>query len=166
MFNSRSPYKNSNEIVKTIEILEKPLELIVIGNEVYSNDISNIHNLGYITNRYDLANLFQSIDIACFSSNAETFGLLPAELAACGAKVFLNKSLPVFEEHATLYGAILFENSLHLKDLIDESLANINQTREEGARAAQLVTRNLNRKDTFKKYERLYSQLLNQWNNT
>src|SRR5690606_18511676 len=92
LFHSLSPYKNPLEILAAYASVDEPFELHVIGTGLSNSKITNIKNHGFISDRFELANLFKTIDIACFSSKAETFGLLPAELAACGAKVFLNKS--------------------------------------------------------------------------
>ena len=165
LFYTLSIYKNSTQILAAYESVNRPFELHVIGKNLINDKISNIKNHGYIVDRNKLAELFKTIDIACFSSKAETFGLLPAELAACGTKVFLNKSLPVFKEHSNIYGAVLFDNEIHLKELIEESLTDIDQTRIDGNLAAHRVDKYLDRNITISSYMELYTQILNEWNN-
>src|SRR5690554_2330268 len=107
LFHTKSVYKNSEIVVEALREMDAPIEVHVLGRSLSSPDIKNIQNHGYIRDREALADLFRNMDIGVISSYAETFGLLPAEMAACGVKVFLNDSLPVFHEHVNLYSATL-----------------------------------------------------------
>ncbi len=161
IFNTKSYYKNSEMAIEAVREINVPVELHVIGLPLSKFDIKTIKNHGYIQDRKNLADLFRNMDIGVISSYAETFGLLPAEMAACGVKVFLNESLPVFHEHFELYSATLYRDKAHLVEMIHEAVKNPDKTRAEGRLAAEMVVKNLNRQQTLENYDLLYREILN-----
>jgi glycosyltransferase involved in cell wall biosynthesis len=159
IFNSKSIYKNSIQVISAIEKINSAFMLYVLGEElILQKKNLAIKNLGYIAERREIAHIFKQIDIGIFSSKEETFGLLPAELAASGAKIFLNQDLRVFSEHANLYNASLFANEDELVESIKSALENISQIRIEGEISAAMVAKNLNRQNTIEKYNELYQK--------
>jgi glycosyltransferase involved in cell wall biosynthesis len=165
ILNSANKFKSSKEILDVLKTIQHEFTLHVIGAECISSDDNlNIINYGFIQDREDLGRLFSGIDIGIFFSKGETFGLLPAELAASGSLVLLNKSLPVFQEHVELYGALLYENEKDLAAQIDHALSNIEETRRKGRFSAVAIEKNLNRTETVKKYKQLYKKAKAQWN--
>jgi glycosyltransferase involved in cell wall biosynthesis len=164
IFNSKSIYKNSMKVIDAILNTASNFQLHVIGEKLELRDKRiTVSNHGFIKSREEIAELFEKIDIAAFWSNEETFGLLPAELAASGVLVFLNKSLSVFREHVTLYGAVLYEDEVDLTTEIDNAVNQIETTREKGKLSADAIKKNFNRTDTVKKYEQLYKKVEDQW---
>jgi glycosyltransferase involved in cell wall biosynthesis len=144
VFSSQSIYKRSAEVIRSIRKVGQPFHLHVIGDPI--EEIAEKQtNHGFIQDRKEIAELFQKIDIAAFASNEETFGLLPAEVAACGAKIFLNDSLKVFHEHEQLYEAKLFSSEADLSIKISTAINNLQTTREEGLRSAEFLRKRFDR---------------------
>lgn len=159
IFNSKSPYKNSKEVIRALRRIKSNYELHVIGAPLQMiTDRQNNH--GIIKDRKKLARLFKQIDIAAFSSKEETFGLFPAELAACGAQVFLNQTLEVFKEHQSMYGAILFLDEENLCVKLKKAIDHINETRIQGRHSSELLSRKLSRQKSSEKYIRLYNSII------
>lgn len=158
IFISNSPYKSTKMVLSLLKKITTPFELHVIGNQLNDKCFEKVHNHGYISNRNIIADLFKKIDIGVFYSKAETFGLLPAELAACGGKIFLNKSLPVFYEHKEIYDATLFEGEDDLISLLGKSIANLEVTKQEGKKASTLIQVHFNRAESFNAYSQLYRE--------
>lgn len=164
IFNSRSIYKRSKQIIQAIKQTRSDFQLHVIGMKLKVENRVVI-NHGWIRDRNSLAELFQKIDIGAFASNHETFGLLPTELAACGGHVFLNRDLDVFHEHVGLYGAELFNDPYHLAKKIDLAVKNIDQTRSLGMKSAEKIEEKFDRSKTVIFYEELYSKVLAHYKN-
>lgn len=162
IFNSTSFIKNTPEVIRALVQTTSLFQLHVIGSPLQDERLTNVPiNHGYVQDRDSLARLFKQMDIGVFSSRAETFGLLPAEVAACGSLVFLNGSLAVFHEHRDRYGAVLFDDETDLALKIDEAIANIENTREKGLASAKAIENHLNLSITLTQYERLYQKMKN-----
>ena len=159
IFSSKSIYKRSEEVVRSLSNVRKMFHLHVIGTPI-PKIAKHQTNHDFIIGRKELAELFRRMDVGIFSSNEETFGLLPAEVAACGTKVLLNSALNVFHEHKELYNAELFEDENDLTHKVSESIDHLESTRQWGDRSAELIKINLSRKKTFERYSSLYQQLL------
>lgn len=160
IFNTSNPYKNSQEVIDAIEKTSKNFHLHVLGNEVegLTRNGIKITNHGQVSNRRKLSELFSSIDIAAFSSKAETFGLLPLELGVCGSIVLLNSSISVFHEHKDLYGALLYKDSTDLAKKIDSLICSNYEVEISDKLIAQLGLNRL-RNEYDQAYSRLYHQL-------
>ena len=155
VFYTSSPYKDSETVMEAVTKVQTKIEIHTIGRTINQPGFDIVQH-GHITNREQLSNLFRSIDIAVFSSKAETFGLLPAELAACGAKVFLNASLPVFHEHKELYNAALYDGMDDLVLKLKTAITDRFETRRDGLASAEAVKLKLDRKKRVGEYEALY----------
>ena len=161
IYSTTSIYKDSNRVNRALEQCESTFDLHVLGQPIKMNSASiNVHNHGQITERKKLAELFNTIDIAVFASRSETFGLLPAEAAACGVLVYLNEDLPVFQEHQALYGAVLYKTDKALIDMLNHAVSNIEETRRLGSESSELVKANMDRATTCTAYEDLYKRVL------
>lgn len=166
LFNSSSPYKNSSFVLNSLDNLDRTCELLVLGNPIteLSNTSVRVSNLGYISNRDELAKIYRDADICITNSRCETFGLIPAELASTGALVFLNHDLEVFHEHHKLYGAKLYKDKSDLVYLIRAALDNLADSRSAGKKSSESVSELLNRKDTIDAYKELYKAAIFEWN--
>ena len=160
IFNTTSVYKNTQFLISALEKLRAGFELHVIGKKLINPRLKNIINHGYISDRHQLARLFQRLDIGLFASRAETFGLLPAEFAACGGLVLLHACLPVFQAHHRLYKAILFDTEDQLQQLLEYYLNSPSEIKEAGAESARLIKEKFSRTDTFQHYQKLYTSLI------
>ncbi|MCK5823181.1 MAG: glycosyltransferase [Bacteroidales bacterium] len=161
-FYSKSPFKNPELFLDILKKISVKSEIIVFGKNLqknlYTNNQIKITNKGFITNRDDMREMYNSCDILVFSSKQETFGLIPAEAAACGVYV-LASDIPALQEQSELYPINLFSNNSSEELLIklENACLNLHDSRNIGNIASKTIKSKLDRKKTVKKYYDLYN---------
>ena len=89
IFSAQNPFKGESIFEEVLSKITVPFELIVVGKNIFIDGVKTT-TLPYISDRKKLADLFRSIDVLIFPSNAESFGLVPLEAMACGVCVFAS----------------------------------------------------------------------------
>lgn len=163
IINTDNPFKGAKLFDKIFAKFTGNFELHIIGNPLkpdFNALQPKLYN--YISDKHQLANLFNSVDILIFPSEAENFALTTLSAMSCGVCVVAN-SVGGLTEQMQEGNGVLF-NYANLNDLLSKLkklIENISQARAIGKKASQTVKEKYDVKKMYNKYEILYSELIN-----
>lgn len=162
--NTDNPFKNSKQVTSILSQITFECEVHVVGMPLrLENKNLSIIYLGEKLEKKELIKALQQAKFSIFSSNAETFGLLPCEAAACGSIVFLNKSLPVFIEHEKLYGALLYSDETSVIKKLESLVKDPETCATLQHNTQKMLDSNLSKSKMLKEYSELYKNVLKEW---
>lgn len=161
IFNSSSPFKGSSDFKQIIESIKIPFELFIVGGNI---SIENEHAISisvqpYISDRNQLAKLYNDVDVLVFPSKAEAFGLIPLEAMACGVCVFASNidGIPEIIEHAKT--GFLFNTISELSTQLNNTIQDKKLLREIGNNAAIAAKTKFSLRKMIDSYENLYKNI-------
>ena len=158
IFSAQNPFKGESIFEEVLSKITVPFELIVVGKNIFIDGVKTT-TLPYISDRKKLADLFRSIDVLIFPSNAESFGLVPLEAMACGVCVFASAvgGIPeIIQQDET---GFLFNSKEILIKQLNTTLQNINFIHSIGSFAAKTVKNKFTLTNMIQEYNNVYNKL-------
>ncbi|WP_288222151.1 glycosyltransferase [uncultured Clostridium sp.] len=154
----KNKYKNLNVKLRIAGKGSKEEELKKLCKEL--NIEENVEFLGFI-NQDDVANMFNSLDIAVFPSIFESFGVAAVEAQACGVPVIVSDAPGLMEATNPGYSSLVFKKK-DINDLANkiEMLLEDNLRKSMGSNARKYVEENYNYINNFNYIDNIYLSLL------
>ncbi|MEH0157814.1 glycosyltransferase [Limibacter armeniacum] len=158
-FNSESPYKGSHLFKEEILKVKAPFDLYTVGELV--PDITEQYRFDPIRNREELNDLYNTVDIMVFPSEAENFPLTVLEAMAAGVQVVGAATGGIKEQLAEERG-VLFEsgNGDDLRKMLESVLEKgVHNIRTEAQVGMQYVVAHWNQRMMEEHYMQLFENL-------
>lgn len=153
--------KGVDDIISAAKRLNGECLFVGVGSGIIE-PVDNIINLGYISEKDRLADLYNLSDLFCFASSAETFLLTVAESLSCGTPVVGYRIPVVSEIFKNEIGLLVdFGNTDDFAKSIKDLLFNDQLRLEMGKNGRKLILENYSQEIFYKKYKDLYKSTLN-----
>lgn len=162
-------YKGWNLLKEALYKLKgEDVELVIFGDNLSDNEIQSIpfpiHSLGYITDSYSLALMYNAADVFVNPSLAESFGMTSLESISCGtfSVSFAVGGLTDIIKHKETGYLAEYKN---IDDLVQGVKWSLNQTNtEKRSFLHQYVVSHFSYKEIINAHQKFYTQFLSQIN--
>jgi glycosyltransferase involved in cell wall biosynthesis len=158
-FNSNNPFKGSKYFRSVIEEIHIDFELYIVGNKLKDQGSRPLKYFNFISDRNELCNLYNEVDILVFPSVADTFPLTLLEAMACGVTVVATNVGGIPEIVSNNNGYLCTpRDDAALSQAMENCLADY----QKGIlkKGQNHILSNFNFKDMVDKYSCLYNELL------
>lgn len=156
--------KGGTELLAALNLIHEKyrdnIELLIIGNGKINLPLKS-HNIGFVTDESEMAELYSAADVFLLASKMESFGNMLAEASACGVACVAFSTggiTDIIQHRQTGYLAECFSPQ-DLAVGLEYVLANID---ELGSQAAEYCRENFAVEKVANKYIKLYEKIINE----